>query len=155
MFRIFTSAILTAFLILGCASKSNPNARYPDLPISEGELRSDQWEKLRRFPPRFPEAAAQAGEMGCATVEYVILPNYQVTDIFVVASSGREFSRSAQRVISRWSWKSLPAGLLTEPIKTRTRFDFCFPGASPSCGQLLPRDTCPGDDVMRTMGLPV
>ena len=145
--------VLLVFLLGACASVSNPDARFPDLSVSEGEELDSLWEGFNRFPPRYPEFAAKSAEMGCATVEYVILPGNKVTDIFVTTSTSSQFSRSARRVIARWPWQSLDSTLVKEPIKTRTRFDFCLEGGEVSCVDVLKDLECEGEDTIVAKGI--
>ncbi len=153
-------ALLPASLMLvACGSTPEPESRgsYASLPVSEAELLKPQWQALTRFAPKYPVEEAIKGQSGCATVEYVILPDYQLADIQVIHASSSHFANEAVQQLRRWKWQQLPAALIAAPVKTSTRFEYCMSAgqaADNSCQPaLLAKNTqCPGDDVQISIG---
>lgn len=142
---------LAALVLSGCASTTT-DSTYTDLSVTQGELKQDKWSDLNRFPPRYPEQAVMQSSEGCATVEYVITPDNELHDVRVVTATNRLFGTSATNVVQNWNWSDLPNGIISEPVKTQTRFEFCFNASDQLCTGVEPVNACPGDDVIYSRG---
>jgi TonB family protein len=148
------SIILFVIAVAGCSSTSSQyNSAYDSLPVTDNLLASQQWSGLKRFAPMYPVDQAKKGQSGCATVEYVITPDYQITNIKIVDTDGKTFGKEAEKVIQRWHWEDLNKGMLTQAIKTQTRFEFCLPDDKDcSTSSLVPSTECRGGDVITVVG---
>ncbi|WP_333608042.1 energy transducer TonB [Arsukibacterium sp.] len=151
--------LIVLLSVLGLsACKSTPSTTsgepFDNLLLQEAVLQTSAWQPLQRIAPRYPIDAATSGKEGCATIEYVIMPDYQIHIMKIADSAGRIFEREAQLVIQRWNWQQLPAGLITEPVKTRTRFEFCLESEAGQCSaeNLAARSQCSGTDVLPSVG---
>ncbi len=142
------TALAGAFCLAACATA--PTAQFQALPITESELLSDKWQHLERYSPLFPIEEARAGSEGCASVEYVVTPDYEIKEIKVAGSTSHHFATQAKRVISQWKWADLPKGILEAPVKTRTQFLFCLETGDGHCSQapVLDLAQCGGDDII-------
>jgi len=138
--------------LVGCSSKPQNEQSLSALGLSDGELLKDKWKDLNRFAARYPLSAAKSGKAGCATVEYVITPEYEIRDIVVVNVSDKVFSKSSKSVISNWKWSDLPKGLIASAVKTRTRFDFCVESKGASCAEVIKSFSCEGVDSISSLG---
>lgn len=137
------------------ACNSTPTLNHTSLPLTEAELLSGKWQKLQRKEPRYPLESAIAGNEGCATVEYVITADYAIEDIKVLESSNRYFAKQAKKSIARWNWSQLDKGIISTPVKTRTRFEFCIDNENDnhcSAATLITNATCSGKDVITAVG---
>jgi len=141
-----------AAMVSGCASTNIAND-YTNLPVTQNALQGAEWSALERFPARYPESAALNAEQGCATVEYVITPDNEVKEITVITATDKKFGIEAAKVIKNWKWSELPKGLITQAVKTQTRFDFCFDKPNQSCTTITPEYSCPSDDVIYATGV--
>ncbi|MBT1449780.1 energy transducer TonB [Glaciecola sp. XM2] len=147
-----TIGIMAAFILMsGCAS-THPEKEYSHLSVTQDEMQSSKWSQLNRFPARYPREAVFERLEGCATIEYVITPQNEVKDITVVASTNKYFSKAARDVINNWNWSELPKSILAEPVKTQTRFDFCFDKPNQPCKLVTPKYSCPSDDIIYSTG---
>ncbi|MDO6712784.1 energy transducer TonB [Aliiglaciecola sp. 2_MG-2023] len=146
--------LITTLIVGGCAS-TKVEKEYSDLSVTQNEIQSSKWSQLNRFPPRYPKQAAIKSIEGCATVEYVITPQNEVKDITVIASTSKQFSKAAVNVIKNWKWSELPKNILTQPVKTQTRFDFCFDKPNQPCSTITPNYSCPSDDIIYSTGMRV
>ena len=146
--------LITTLIVGGCAS-TKVEKEYSDLSVTQNEIQSSKWSQLNRFPPRYPKKAAIKSIEGCATVEYVITPQNEVKDITVIASTSKPFSKAAVNVIKNWKWSELPKSILTQPVKTQTRFDFCFDRPNQPCSTITPNYSCPSDDIIYSTGMRV
>jgi len=154
MIKRFIIGLFSALVISGCASKKTIS-EYPNLPVTDNELAESKWADLERFPARYPKQAAINSLEGCATVEYVITPDNEIKDIVVAESTNRHFSLAAKDVVGNWNWSALPKSIITEPVKTQTRFDFCFDKANQPCSTIEPEYSCPGKDIIYSRGMMV
>lgn len=130
---------------------------YAALPVTDAELLKPQWQLLKRFEPRYPIEEAIKGRNGCATVEYVITPDYQIKDLRVVSATSKHFAKESLTQVKRWRWQELPAGLLHTPLKTSTRFEYCVSskvGPDDECDRALMQQNteCTGTDVQTSVG---
>ncbi|MBE0379036.1 energy transducer TonB [Pseudoalteromonas prydzensis] len=146
--------LITTLIVGGCAS-TKVEKEYPDLSVTQNEIQSSKWNKLNRFPPMYPKQAVINSIEGCATVEYVITPQNEVKDITVIASTNKQFSKAAVAVIKNWKWLELPKSILTQPVKTQTRFDFCFDKPNQPCSSITPNYSCPSEDIIYSTGMRV
>jgi TonB family protein len=148
--------LLLTLLLAGCAATDNDsvNEQYQSLSLQESALKQDKWAALNRFAPMYPISKAKARAEGCATVEYVVTPEYEVTAVKVVDSTSIAFAKEAQKVITKWKWENLPRGLLATPLKTQTRFDFCLRDGSGRCDDdvLAKTSQCRGEDMVPAVG---
>ncbi|GLS84551.1 energy transducer TonB [Paraferrimonas haliotis] len=144
--------IIGAVALVGC--KSTPSDQYQDVQLTEAELLSKKWEKLERFPPMYPIEEARAGKEGCASVEYVITPDYQIEDVKVVYSTSKYFAKQAKLNVTKWKWSDLPQGIIQAPVKTNTQFQFCLETGDGHCSQPKPvnNEQCVGEDVVYSVG---
>jgi len=154
MIKQFIFTLVGVLAISGCASTKN-TVEYPNLAVTDNELAQPKWADLKRFPARYPEQAVVNSLEGCATVEYVITPDNEIKDVAVVESTNRHFSVAAKDVITNWKWKDLPNNIISEPVKTQTRFDFCFDKAGQACSTMEPEYSCPGQDIIYSRGMKV
>lgn len=146
--------LLSALLVLAACQSVPPSSQYSNVPLTDGVLATAQWQQLTRIEPLYPVEEARSGKEGCATIEFIITPDYQITDVQAVSFSSRFFAREAQKALLKWNWQDLPAGLLTEPLKTQTRFEFCLESDEGRCTpeKLAQRDICSGTDVLPVVG---
>ncbi|MGM0525645.1 MAG: energy transducer TonB [Pseudomonadota bacterium] len=152
MMKYFFTGLIGLFVISGCASTTT-TAEYPNLPVTDNELAKAKWAELERFPARYPKQAVINSLEGCATVEYVITPDNQVQDISVVESTDTHFSAAAKDVVTNWKWNELPNNIVSEPVKTQTRFDFCMDKGNQACDTIEPEYSCPGEDIIYSRGM--
>lgn len=145
---IFT--LIVILTISGCASTTQNE--YPNLGVTDNELAKSKWSELKRFPARYPKQAIMKSLEGCATVEYVITPDNKLKDVTVVESTNKYFSMAAKEVVGNWKWGELPKNIVSEPVKTQTRFNFCFDKENKPCSAIEPKYSCPGEDVMHSRG---
>ncbi|MCH8536225.1 MAG: energy transducer TonB [Alkalimonas sp.] len=151
----YLTAFVGSIILLGCSNTTPPPPeQFPDLPLTEAELLTPQWQELERITALYPVEDARAGNNGCATIEYVITPDYQLADIKIIDATSRHFALEAARAITRWSWSELAPGKLTEPVKTRTRFEFCLEHNEGDCeeSRLQQERQCRGSDVILAVG---
>ena len=131
---------------------NSADVEVSDIEVSEGELLKTQWSALKRFSAKYPIKAAKKRKAGCATVEYVITPSYQIKNIVVTERSDRVFIKSSKKAVYQWKWKDLPKGLIKSPIKTRTRFDYCVESIDKSCDEVIKSFSCSGTDSISSIG---
>nr|WP_136252407.1 energy transducer TonB [Ningiella ruwaisensis] len=143
--------ILVVCALSGCAA-TNSQKKYGDLPLSEGAFNKSSFSELNRFPPRYPERAAKNSEEGCATVEYVVTPDYEIEDIKVVSATKHYFATSAKQVVQNWKWAEISSKELDKPIKVMTRFEFCLNESDFICSDQKLSSACPGQDVIYSVG---
>ncbi len=162
-----TSAILCLAGLSACSSTTSTPATtetaatnsslYAALPVTDAELLKPQWQLLKRFEPRYPIEEAIKGRNGCATVEYVITPDYQIKDLRVLKATSKDFAAESLTQVKRWRWQELPAGILQTPVKTSTRFEYCVSskvGPDDECDRALMQQNtvCTGTDVQTSVG---
>ncbi|CAM5220116.1 energy transducer TonB [Alishewanella longhuensis] len=58
-------------------------------------------ELLPRVEPAYPIEAARDGKEGCATLEYVITPDYQITDVRIVETTARYFRPGGAEILTK------------------------------------------------------
>ncbi len=94
------------------------------------------------------------GNNGCAAVEYVITPDYQIKDIRLVHATSKHFAREAMLSVRKWQWADLPQGIITEPVKTKNRFEYCVETSEGYCAEsrLRQERQCSGEDVLFAVG---
>jgi TonB family protein len=148
------SILITTLIVSGCTSMKMDN-EYSDLSVTHNEIQSSKWSQLNRFPAMYPKQAVMKSLEGCATLEYVITPQNEVKEITVIASTNKHFSQAAKNVIRNWKWSDLPQNILTESVKTQTRFDFCFDKPNQPCSSVTPKYSCPSDDIIYSTGMRV
>ena len=149
------SLLLCATICLSaCQTTPSPDSRFASLQVSSQPHATGPFSALPRVEPLYPIEEAKAGGEGCATIEYVVTPDYQLHDIVSRDFSSRFFAREAKAAILKWQWQQLPAGLLTEPVKLQTRFEFCLENGEGRCAaeQLNARTQCRGDDLLPVVG---
>ncbi|MEC4727556.1 energy transducer TonB [Shewanella sp. D64] len=148
----YMTGIVGIIILAGC--ESTPTEQYPLLPLIQAELLSKNWEDLERIPPLYLIEDAIRGNEGCASIEYVITPDYDIRDIKVIASSGKYFAKAASLNVKQWKWSELPKGIALEPIKTSTQFQFCLETGDGHCSELrtFEESQCSGADVIYSIG---
>ncbi len=146
--------LCAAITLSACQTTPSPDSRFASLPVSSQPHATGPFSALPRVEPLYPIEEAKAGGEGCATIEYVVTPDYQLHDIVSSDFSSRFFAREAKAAILKWQWQQLPAGLLTEPVKLQTRFEFCLENGEGRCAaeQLNARTQCRGDDLLPVVG---
>ena len=148
------SILIITLIVSGCAStKVEPAKEYSDLSITYNEIKSSKWDQLNRFSARYPIKAVKKSIEGCATIEYVITPQNEIKDMTVIASTSKHFSKAAEDVIKSWKWSELPKNIISQPIKTQTRFDFCFDKPDKPCSIITPKYSCPSEDIIFSTGM--
>ncbi|WP_353519097.1 energy transducer TonB, partial [Thalassotalea sp. SU-HH00458] len=146
--------LIIALSLNGCAStKVETVKEYPNLSLTHNEIQSSKWNQLNRFPARYPIKAVKKSIEGCATIEYVITPQNEVKDIIVIATTSEHFSKAAKDVIKNWKWAELPKSIISKPVKTQTRFDFCFDKPDQPCSSVTPKYSCPSEDIIYSTGM--
>jgi periplasmic protein TonB len=144
--------VITMLIVSGCVSTPLKN-EYADLSVTEHAMTSAKWSQLNRFPARYPVKAAQNSIDGCATIEYVVTPQNEIKDLKVIASTHKYFADAAANVVKNWNWSELPKNILTQPVKTQTRFDFCLDKkADQPCELMTPNYYCPSNDIIHSTG---
>lgn len=140
-------------LLAGCSSNQS-SEQFSDLPLTEAALRAPEWRSLQRYEALYPVDEARAGNSGCATVEYVITPDYRITDVKTTHSTSRHFAQQARQAITRLNFANVASGILTEPVKTRTRFEFCLQNNDGDCAvsMLQQERHCQGTDAFFSIG---
>lgn len=149
--------ILSLTLLAACQSTSKQASeplKYADLPVTEGILTTAEWQGFQRGEARYPIEGAREGKDGCATLEYVITPDYKITDVRIVSATAAPFAREAFNAMQKWSINTMQVGPINEPIKTQTRFEFCLENKAGRCAleQLNQRSSCTGTDVLPSIG---
>ena len=144
--------IITTLIMSGCTSTKIEN-EYSDLSLTHNEVQSTKWEQLNRFPARYPKQAVMKSIEGCATIEYVITPQNEIKDVNIIASTNNHFAKAAKNVIKNWKWSELPKNIITLPVKTQTRFDFCFNKPNQLCSTITPKYSCPSKDIVYSTGM--
>jgi len=144
--------LIIALFAVGCSSTKQDN-KYPDVSVKQQEFNPSQLAELNRFPARYPERAAFNSIEGCATVEYVVTTNNEVAEIKVISTTEQQFAIEAAKVINKWKWSSLPKGMINEPVKIQTRFEFCLEQPNQSCETKAANSSCPGDDIIFSKGV--
>ena len=152
MIKQFILTLVGVLATSGCTSTKN-TVEYANLALTDNELAQPKWADLKRFPARYPEQAVINSLEGCATVQYVITPDNEIKDVAVVESTNRNFSVAAKDVITNWKWKDLPNNIISDPVKTQTRFDFCLDKANQNCSVIEPKCSCPGEDIIHSRGM--
>ncbi|SEB01083.1 energy transducer TonB [Alkalimonas amylolytica] len=139
--------------LVGCSSNQS-SKQFSDLPLTEAALLAPEWRSLQRYEARYPIEEASAGNDGCATIEYVITPDYQITDVQTTHATSRYFAQQARHAITRLSFSNAAPGNLTEPVKTRTRFEFCLQNNDDDCSvSVLQQERhCQGTDALFSIG---
>lgn len=145
---------LSLLVLLSLHGKAGANEHYADLAVSEGALQHSRWQALQRFAPRYPDKDAQSRKEGCAVIEYVITPTYELKDIKMLSATGDRFAKQARQVVKKWKWSDLPAGIVQQTVKTRTQFQFCLEDGSGRCqsGGAGENTECKGADTIWSVG---
>lgn len=146
--------IAACTFLTSCKSTKTNIEHYADLKVTQEALLSNNWQQLKRFPPKYPIEDAKAGREGCAEVEYVVTPDYQIKDIKVLNSTSRFFAKQAKLNVKKWSWSNLPNGIIKAPIKTVTRFEFCLEQGDGHCTNkpTFDNNQCSAHDVIYSVG---
>ncbi|MFC3094916.1 energy transducer TonB [Alteromonas sediminis] len=150
----YTIAGSLIVLLLGCTSTSHQSST--EYGVAERVQLSDQQKKtLERFPPKYPTRVASSGIEGCATIEYVVTPDFEVQDVNTLVASNPLFATEAQKVIKKWRWENLASDFKTGPLKFQTRFEYCLENGSGRCSMntLLNKTQCSGNDVVPSVGM--
>lgn len=139
-------------VLLGC--KSVPTEEEQRLVLIKTEFLLKKWENLEYLPPDYPIEDAMAGKEGCASVEYIILPSYEIKNIKVVSSSSKSFAKQAKLNVEKWKWSKIPDGILEVPIKTSTEFQFCLESGDGHCSHKgsIKNSQCAADEVIYVTG---
>ena len=145
-------SVLALILLSGC--QTSPPLQLQDVQLTEAELQTEKWSELKRFAPKYPVEEAIAGRDGCAAVEYVITPSYEIRDVKVLSSSSRYFAKQAELTVKNWKWSELPQGIIAAPVKTITQFRFCLDAGDGRCSVPATVDNaaCSGKDTIYSIG---
>ena len=146
-------SIIIVTLMLSAWQSKAPST-YADLPLTEGLLNQPSWHVVKPIEPLYPVEEAIAGIEGCATLAYVVTPTNQLTDVQALHATSQRFAREARKAIAKWQWQHLPAGLLSAPVKSAVRFEFCLEDNSGHCNDAFfaAPSKCPGEDVLPVIG---
>lgn len=150
--KAFLTVLITIVIISGCTATKVEN-KYSSLALTDNAIQSPKWQNLDRFSARYPKQAVIKAIEGCATIEYVITPENEIKDITVIASTNKHFAKAAAAVINKWHWSALPKSIISEAVKTQTRFDFCFDQPNQPCSTITPKYSCPSDDIIYSTGM--
>lgn len=156
--RFSSLAIVSSLTLLAACQSSSKHVeaplKYADLPVTDGILTKAEWQGFQRAEARYPIEGAREGKDGCATLEYVITPDYKITDVRIIAATAGPFAREALSAMQKWSIDTRQVGPISEPIKTQTRFEFCLENKAGRCAleQLYQRSSCSGTDVLPSIG---
>lgn len=115
--RQITTAIFSLVFIAGCSNTPAPpaaSASANSIAAEPGQI-DEKWQALERFPPRYPIKRAIQGKEGCATIEYVVTPDYQIYEPHVISATDSQFADRAKAVVKRWKWSGLPKGIISQP----------------------------------------
>lgn len=156
-FAILVFTVLSACTSTPPAQPPATTSNFAALPVNDAELLTPKWQALKRFEPRYPIEEAIKGRNGCATVEYVITPDYQIKDLRVITATSKYFAKESLTQVKRWRWQELPAGILPAPVKTTSRFEYCLSGKEGpdnECdrGRMSQNTECSGTDVQTSIG---
>jgi hypothetical protein len=148
----FIIGIVGTLVLVGC--KTTQTKQYQNLQLTEAALLSKKWEKLERVPPLYPIEDARAGKEGCASVEYVITPDNEIKDVKVTSFTSKHFAKQAKLNVKKWKWSALPKGIVKEPIKTKTQFQFCLETGDGHCSKnnSIKNNQCDGEDLIYSTG---
>lgn len=144
---------LSLSIMQACTSSPTPQPASQGRMI-DGLFSQPQWQQLQRVQPRYPMREAMKGNSGCATVQYQVSPNYQLTDIEVVQASSKHFAKAAKTAVKKWDFSQVPSGLITEPVFSQTRIEFCAGKQPGDCDKqrLSANDQCSGNDLLFSIG---
>lgn len=149
------------YVTAGCFVLALTACQSTQVPPQEGTKNSakqvaseEKSNVVNRITPLYPVAAAKAGEMGCATIDYVITPSLEIEKMTVIDATAKHFAQEAMNVIPKWGWSNLDEGVITEPLLMRTRFEFCLKNGEGNCTEeaVNKRTSCRGDDTMFVVG---
>lgn len=137
-----------------CESSQNRQPENTTFEQKVSKSHRDNNGVVRRFAPRYPINAAKTGEMGCATIEYVITPSLEITEMEVIDATAGHFATESMKVIPKWRWSNLSDDVITSPVTRRTRFEFCLKDGSNNCTveEVNKRTSCSGEDVVVAAG---
>lgn len=138
------------------ACETTQNQQRENNPVEQktSKSRSDKNAVVKRFAPRYPVNAAKTGEIGCATIEYVVTPSLEIIETKVIEATADHFATESMKVIPRWGWSNLSNGIITAPVTRTTRFEFCLNDGSNNCTieKVNKRTSCSGEDVVIAAG---
>jgi len=115
-------------------------------------MNSEKWQQLQRYYANYPVKGISDLVDGCATIEYVITPQNEIKDLRVVTATRKNFADAAKFAVTRWEWASLPKNIISQPVKTQTRFEFCLGKPNQPCTGPIPIHACPGEDALYSTG---
>ena len=154
----YVALLCVAALVTGCvntkgnSAKANGEYEYASLAVTPNEMQSSTWAELNRTAAKYPVKAARSITEGCTTIEYVVTPDNDVKDIKVVFATDQHFAVEASKVIKKWNWDDLPKGIIAQPVKTQTRFDFCINKSTEQCKAASRQYACPSNDIIYSEG---
>jgi hypothetical protein len=64
------------------------------------------------------------------------------------------YSKQARLNVKKWKWSELPKGIVQEPIKTTTQFQFCLETGDGHCSEKssFENSQCDGEDAIYSIG---
>ena len=151
MNKNYYGVFIIPLFVMGCSSTQQ--SQSPNAAVTPQKFNSPHFAELHRFPARYPESAVVNALEGCATLEYVVTPVNEVTEIQVIATTEQQFAIEAAKVIPKWQWSALPKGMRNEALKIQTRFEFCLEQPNQRCEAKAATSSCPGEDVIISKGV--
>lgn len=145
--KLFVIATGVALTLTATQAESAASAFQETIKSSITLLPKTVWELVDRDTARFPTYLSKENTGGCATVEYTLTPENQITDVNVVSASRSYFAKAAHNAIKKWDFKAVEGPLTLTEITTQTRFEFCIASSVAECLS-EPESFCSGEDVI-------
>ncbi|MGK4474469.1 energy transducer TonB [Aeromonas molluscorum] len=133
-----------ALLGVSACSQQSQSLDFGPRPLSSASDVAANWQPSHKVEPRYPKEAVAAGEMGCATLEYLITPSGEAAQMRIVSRTDERFSDAAIEALSRWQWQPTEFNKSHQTLKSQTRFDFCIELNGEPCKRSLLDQTCEG-----------
>jgi TonB family protein len=108
------------------------------------ELSASDWDPVDRQTARYPIEASRIQLSGCATVEYTLTPNNEITDVNVISASHKSFAKEAQKAVTKWNFDSIDSALTSKDVEMQTKFQFCS-GDNVSACATAKKTVCKGE----------
>lgn len=134
------------------SSKTANDPKYNALQAKDNLMDTNQISGIKIFEARYPFEAAKKSLEGCATIEYVITEDLNISNIKVVSASNADFAASAVTNIKRAKFENFQLVNHSLPIKLHTKFDFCLQEEDVTCQEKAQTKVCKGQDTLYSIG---
>lgn len=151
MLKKLLCLLITTFVVSSCTTPKKP-FEYTALAVKQNEMNTEKWRHLQRYFANYPVNGVSDLVNGCATIEYVITPDNEIKDLRVVTATRKNFAEAAKYAVTKWEWADLPKNIISQPVKTQTRFEFCIGKPNKPCAEEIPVHACPGEDTLYSTG---